>query len=301
MKMATCPVCGARVRRNQLAAHRASAHRRRRTPAWKVQLAAAVMIVVVVAAAYLAMQYLRDRGEEGAGVPPVTDPNAIPVQFQTEDGWTIHGTFYKGDPSKPLLILVHGLNEDRNAYGSFVPELRAKGYNILAFDSRGHGQSVVYKGTTKRWTAFTDLDFKDMVNDIYSAKAWAMSSYATAPKVGIIGASIGANEALTYFCQTDAQDDIALVLLAPGENYRGYYSAPAISALNAQGATAHIFFGAAEDDQGGSAAAARSLNASYNGPKQLEIMSGGRHGTQLLTDPPYRVKIADFLADAFSG
>jgi hypothetical protein len=63
----------------------------------------------------------------------------------------------------------------------------------------------------------------------------------------------------------------------------------------------HIFFGAARDDQSASAAATLSLNASYNGPKQLEIIEGPRHGTQLLTDPPFRTRVMDFLADAFSG
>jgi len=301
MKMVLCPVCGARVRRNQLAAHRASAHARRKAPRWMGLALAASAVVAVVVVASLAIQYLRNRGEEGTEVEPVTDPNAIPVQFQTEDGWTIQGTFYKGDASRPLLILVHGLNEDRNAYGTLVPELRTKGYNVLAFDSRGHGQSVIYKGTTKRWTDFSDQDFKDMVNDLYSAKYYALSNFVSAPQVGIIGASIGANEALTFACQTNSQDNKALVLLAPGENYHGYYSAPAIQTLNSQGATVRIFFGAAQDDETGAAAAATSLNASYDGPKQLDVMSGVRHGTQLLTDPPYRARIVDFLDDSFSS
>jgi predicted alpha/beta-fold hydrolase len=301
MRFVSCPVCGAKVRKNQLAAHHAAVHRRRKAMKWKgLALAASAIIIVVVAAS--AMIYLmRNSGDGGTEVVPETDPNAVPVQFQTEDGWTIHGTFYRGDASSPLLILVHGLNEDRQAYGYLVPELRAKGYNILAYDSRGHGQSILKDGSTRKWTDFTEQDFKDMVNDLYSAKYYALSNFTTAPSVAIIGASIGANEALTFACQTNSQNNKALVLLAPGTNYHGIYSAPAVEALNQQGASVHIFFGAAQEDEAGSAAAAQSLNSSYNGPKQLEIIPGPRHGTQLLTDPPFRTKVADFLADAFSA
>ena len=301
MKSVSCPECGARVRKNQLAAHRAALHRRRKARKWTgLALAASAIIIVVVAAS--AMIYIsRNSGDEGNDVVPNNDPNVSAVLFQTEDGWSIQGTFYRGNASQPLLILVHGLNEDRQAYGSLIPELRAKGYNILAYDSRGHGQSTMKNGVTRKWTGFTEQDFKDMVNDLYSAKYFALSNYVSAPKVAIIGASIGANEALTFFCQTNSQDNKALVLLAPGDNYRGLYSAPAVDELNRQGASVHIFFGAAQEDDSGSAAAATSLNASYNGPKQLDIITGPRHGTQLLTDPPFRTAVADFLADAFSS
>jgi predicted esterase len=301
MRYISCPVCGAKVRKNQLAAHRAAVHNRRKAWKWRnLALAASAMTIVffVASAMIYIVQHPPDEQNE---VVPETDPNAVAVQFQTEDGWTIHGTFYRGDASKPVLILVHGLNEDRQAYGSIIPELRAKGYNILAYDSRGHGQSVIEKGGTRRWTDFTEQDFKAMVNDVYSAKYYALSNFVSAPKVGIIGASIGANEALIFACQTNSQDNIALVLLAPGVDYRGLYSAPAVDELDRQGASVHIFLGAAEDDDSGSAAAARSLNSSYEGPKQLDIITGPRHGTQLLTDPPFRTAVADFLADAFSA
>jgi pimeloyl-ACP methyl ester carboxylesterase len=229
------------------------------------------------------------------------DHHATAVTFLTEDGWTIKGTFYKGDPSQPMLILVHGIGEDRRSFDTLVTDLRAKGYNVLAYDSRGMGQSTLQDGRYRDWKTFTEQDFKAMVNDIYSAKYYALSNFMSAPKVGIIGGSIGANEALTFACQTGASDNKALVLLSAGENYRGIQSAPAVTALNLQGAQPRIFFCAAQDDEAGSAAVALSLNASYTGPKQLEMMSGPRHGTQMLTDPAFRTKVVTFLADAFSG
>ena len=301
MKSVACPVCGVKVRRNQLAAHRAAAHRGRKRKKWKALALAtsAIGFVVISASALIYLAWKTDEG--GTEVEPYVDHNATAVTFQTEDGWTIKGAFYRGDLSQPLLILVHGIGEDRRSFDTLVTDLRAKGYNVLAYDSRGMGQSTLQDGRYRDWKTFTEQDFKAMVNDIYSAKYYALSNFMSAPKVGIIGGSIGANEALTFACQTGASDNKALVLLSPGVNYRGIQSAPAVAALNLQGTQPRIFFCAAQDDEAGAAAVALRLNDSYTGPKQLEMMSGPRHGTQMLTDPAFRTKVVDFLADAFSG
>jgi esterase len=47
-----------------------------------------------------------------------------------------------GDPGAPPLVLLHGLRSDRSTWAGTAPELVAAGYRVLAFDQRGHGESV---------------------------------------------------------------------------------------------------------------------------------------------------------------
>lgn len=302
MRKVQCPDCGVKVRRDQLARHRATAHAMSgKKKGRRALLLAGSAIVLVVLLAWVAIRLSQNTGESGTDAGPPTDHTAVAVQFHTEDGWTIRGTYYRGNDSRPLIILVHGIGEDRAAYGSLVPELRNIGYNVLAYDSRGFGQSTVKNGAYRDWKSFTNQDYQGIANDIYSAKYYALSNFISAPGVAIIGASVGANEALAFAAQTNATDNKALVLLSPGEDYHGIESAPALETLNREGAAVHIFFGGGDSDDAAPAAYITALHGSYNGSKTLDLLSGARHGTQVLTDPPYRARILGFLADAFSG
>lgn len=302
MKKVACPECGVKVRRDQLARHRAMAHATTgKKRGRRALLLAASSIVLVVLLAWVAIRLSQNTGDGGTEAGPPPDHTAVAVQFNTEDGWTIHGTYYRGNDSQPLIILVHGIGEDRTAYGSLVPELRNIGYNVLAYDSRGFGQSTIKNGSYRDWKGFTNQDYQGIPNDLYSAKYYALSNFISAPRVAVIGASLGANEALAFAAQTNANDNKALVLLSPGENYHGIESAPALETLNREGAAAHIFFGGSDGDEAAPAAFITALHGSYNGSKTLDLLSGARHGTQVLTDPPCRARIVDFLADALSA
>jgi non-heme chloroperoxidase len=46
-----------------------------------------------------------------------------------------------GDPSGPLIILLHGGGQTRHAWGGTGQRLGSEGYYAVAFDARGHGDS----------------------------------------------------------------------------------------------------------------------------------------------------------------
>jgi pimeloyl-ACP methyl ester carboxylesterase len=68
------------------------------------------------------------------------------VNFITADSVKIFGTFYPGAKKEATVLLLHaiGKGEDSNRKGwdSLAKALQAKGYAVLRFDFRGHGDST---------------------------------------------------------------------------------------------------------------------------------------------------------------
>jgi alpha-beta hydrolase superfamily lysophospholipase len=68
------------------------------------------------------------------------------VRFETVDDVEIHGTYY--DSSKgnkgPCALLIHGLGNksEQEGWDDLAKKLQAKGFAVLTFDFRGHGESV---------------------------------------------------------------------------------------------------------------------------------------------------------------
>ena len=229
------------------------------------------------------------------------DPDAVAIQFNTDDGWVIKGTYYRGNQSMPLVILVPGVGEAREAFGPLTDELRAKAYNVLAYDPRGCGESSYQNGKKRTWEELTDVDFQAGTKDVASAWQWARSSFLSADKVAVIGASVGANQALASTAAADPVPELkALVLLSPGSRYKGIESGPAIETLNNRTVRPAILFAASEADVN-AGPATESLNQNYAGVKDIAMLTGGRHGTQLLTDPTFRTQTIQFLDIAFKS
>ncbi len=297
MRTARCRVCGERVRRDRLDAHMRAVHRKgRELRVLPLALAIAAIIAVTAAAIWLLRQ---PAPSDGDGVGP-SDPDAVAIQFNTDDGWAIKGTYYMGNEWMPVVILVPGVGEGRLAFGPLVDELRAQGYNVLAYDPRGFGESVYQNGKKRVWQDFTDADFQGGTNDVAAARYYARATFESQGGFAVIGASLGANQALAFAAQDTAPELKALVLLSPGSEYRGIASGPAIETLNNRTVRPAIFFAASEDEPS-AGPVAQSLNQSYAGTKELAILTGGRHGTQLLTDPPFRTRTIQFLDGAFKS
>jgi len=296
MRTVRCRECGERVRKDRLDAHRRAAHRKGR----KLRIlpwALTVAVILIVGGATIL--YVRQPGpseEDNNDVP--FDPDAMAIQFNSEDGWVLKGTYYRENESMPVVILVPGVNESRQAFGPLVDELRAKGYNILAYDPRGAGESIYQNGKKRLWQDLTDADFQAGTKDVASAWQYARVRFLNAPFVAVVGASVGANQALASAAADTAPELKALVLLSPGSQYRNIESRPAIEALNNRTVRPAILFAASELEPT-AGAVAESLNQSYAGVKELTLLTGGRHGTVLLTDPTFRTEIINFLDDAF--
>lgn len=201
----------------------------------------------------------------------------IEIELNTQDGLVLKGTYFPPKHNNaPVVILMHMLSRNRGDWSELVPQLRESGYAVLAYDARGHGDSVVQNGTRKSFHRFSPADYQDMINDVQAAYNYLIDREEVDNKrIGLVGASIGANLALNFAAR---RSDIAtLILISPGLDYRGIKTEEAITDYGAR----PVLFVTAKKDSS-SAQAVMMLNMKATGKKETRTYSGNDHGTHLL-------------------
>jgi pimeloyl-ACP methyl ester carboxylesterase len=197
------------------------------------------------------------------------------VRFKTADGWSIAALYAPPQKGKPVAVLVHGVAAGKGEWWKLSQALEKEGFGTLALDLRGHGESV-NKGT------FQDFDRKEewprAAADIEAALAFLKKKGFAPARVGLAGGSIGAN-LVSQFRQARW-----LILLSPGENYRGV----GVGELSGKKAVVAASPGDAYAFQ-----TASSLALRPNGPVFLQAAKG--HGAQLLDDPEFLAKLVDWI------
>ncbi len=100
---------------------------------------------------------MADRLSRPERYPPVITPDDFGlvyelVEFESvEDGVRLQGWWMPSRSSRRVVIIVHGRNSNRSGYdskegsdGTLIRQAKGlveRGYNVLAFDLRGHGES----------------------------------------------------------------------------------------------------------------------------------------------------------------
>lgn len=231
-----------------------------------------IFIVLIVFAGVLLYNevYLKGR----------SSPMAQTVQFTTEDNTTIVADFYPVSGSSLGIILVHMMPSDRKSWIPFAEKLKQAGFQVLAIDLRGHGDS---QGGPSGYEKFSNKEHQDSYKDIAAADDFLRRKGAT--NINIAGASIGANLALWYLA--DHSYVRSAILLSAGFNYRGIETGNFIGQVRrSQGI---YFVGSAEDEQSGASASdvavkLYSLCACAN--KEVKEFNGAGHGTTMLDRNP---------------
>jgi len=203
------------------------------------------------------------------------------VSFKTRDGIKISATYQLPQFSSgkiPVVILIHQGGSSRNEWKSRAiwNFLIKEGYAILAYDIRHHGDSEKDAG-----------DMNDLFNNPNRAPLdlLAAISYVKKDKridqdrIGIIGASIGANLA----CVAAASDNYGVKTVVA-------LSAKTTAAQNLSGKTKPItlknaLFIASEDEQNGMREKwAKQLYEMTTGNKLVGIAPGNKHGSYILKE-----------------
>lgn len=127
------------------------------------------------------------------------------VSFIAPDGYKISGTFWipNSKERRPAIILSHQFNSTRHDYDSFIPVLLKNEYAALAYDTRGFGES-------KNGAANIDDFPKDVIGAVDFLKKQAE---VDSTKIGIIGASVGAN--IAFVVSGSIAEIRAAVALSP--------------------------------------------------------------------------------------
>lgn len=146
----------------------------------------------------------------GSTTPKKTLEGTDQITFTTSDGFTIKGKYYESNSSKSI-ILIHQLDSNKEIWNSFALELKEESYNVIAIDLRGHGSSE------GEWKDLNTNELNNMVLDVKEAAKF-LREKNPGTKIGIIGASIGANVAINYGATNEID---GVILLSPGLDYRG--------------------------------------------------------------------------------
>jgi pimeloyl-ACP methyl ester carboxylesterase len=104
-----------------------------------------------------------------------------------------------GDPAGPLVILLHGGGQTRHAWKGVGARLGAAGYNSIAFDARGHGDSD--------WADDGYYGLKAMIEDLK-----CIVSLFDGRRPALVGASMGGGTSLAAVGMGEV-DASALVLV----------------------------------------------------------------------------------------
>jgi pimeloyl-ACP methyl ester carboxylesterase len=100
-----------------------------------------IFVVFPIGASFLITNARFRFPERNARTPDELGLPVTPIEFATEDDIRLRGWWNAGEESSPVIIFSHGLNRSRVEMLERAAEARRRGYGVLLFDSRNHGES----------------------------------------------------------------------------------------------------------------------------------------------------------------
>jgi uncharacterized protein len=212
------------------------------------------------------------------------------VTFEAADGVELVGRL-SGDGDVGVVLAHMGRPGDTLLdWAPLSRKLAERGYMALAYNRRG------VCTTPDRECSAGFGDFASSWNDVVGAASYLRARGAK--KVVLVGASIGAMASLHALAE-GAVAASAFIEIG-GVNHESGYS---FSRRNLQALAGHKLFISSVDDTYDAASAAREWHRWANEPKQLELLPGAEHGTDMLlpgqpTARPLTELVLEFLARA---
>jgi len=237
---------------------------------------------------FRALRHLRPLAAAVALIAMVPDAAAAGTQrvtIRTEDGVSLAATWYEpGTRPAPAVILVHMLHRSSHVWDSVAARLALDGIGALTIDLRGHGEST---GSLQGGDA---PDYTALGRDIAAARRYLSSRPDVfQSRVGIAGASLGANLAVLEAAANPAIASIAL--LSPSLDYRGVRIEAAMKKYGARPALL-----IASDDDPYAVRSGKDLQKAGGGTGEVHLLNRAGHGTVMLGHHP---DLARTLVDWF--
>jgi dipeptidyl aminopeptidase/acylaminoacyl peptidase len=176
---------------------------RQRLPRLLGLVASSLVLIYVLVCAYAAALYTTPT--RGAVVlPEARGLTYRPVEFPAaEDNLRLRGWLIAAPGSDRLIISVHGKDDNRGSAGSGLAEIHRRlvgaGFNVLAFDLRGHGTS-----DGDRYS----LGYYEQ-RDILGAITFAEREGFAGDHIGLLGFSMGAATTLLVLPRSDVKAAVA--------------------------------------------------------------------------------------------
>ena len=198
------------------------------------------------------------------------------VNFAAPDGFSLKGTFYSAGKPGPGILLLHQCNADHKVYDQLGTMLSVAGYNVLAFDFRGFGNS---KGGE-----FTDFSqqrqkiMERMPSDVDAAFKFLLSQdNVNSNALGIVGGSCGVNQAVQAARRHTTVR--TLVLLSGATDAEGESFIKSAVKVPIMGA-------ASEEDTAAAASIKKIVGLSTNQSSQLQMFKDAGHAAFMFEKQP---------------
>lgn len=111
----------------------------------------------------------------------MSDVQAVIRRFESPDGVALVGDD-QGSADAPAVVLLHGGGQTRHSWSGAMQALAARGYRVINFDARGHGDSD--------WSPAGAYALDDRVADLAAVVADVAAPFA------LVGASLGGATAI---------------------------------------------------------------------------------------------------------
>ena len=133
----------------------------------------------------------RTNNRPNATDPRQIGPGVLAWSARTDDGLTLRGWYCPTPRHRRLIVLVHGMGGSLDEMARIGRDLREEGYDVLLFDTRGHGASDPSRlsmGSRER-------------ADLRAVLDWSAKHGYSSDRVGWLGHSMGASTLLMEAAQ----------------------------------------------------------------------------------------------------
>ncbi|MDP4010463.1 MAG: alpha/beta fold hydrolase [Candidatus Spechtbacteria bacterium] len=216
------------------------------------------------------------------------------ITLTTKDNIKIIGDFYPADSDNaPAVILLHMMPATKESWQELAPILVERGFQVLAIDERGHGEST--ENGTLNFREFSGEQQQAKMLDVLAAREFFVEKGVSVSNIFVGGASIGANLAIQYLAENP--ECRAVFGLSPGYNYYGIQTLPLMESTRAE---QNIFLVASKDDPNvpDSYKAVEELQKAGQARKTVKIFDTGGHGTNIFKEhPEFMRELVDWLEE----
>ncbi len=150
---------------------------------------------------------------------------AIQRRVRTSDGITLAADCYAHADVRPVVLLLHGGGQNRHSWSTSAARLHARGYTVVAYDTRGHGDSD--------WDPDGRYDVERLASDLIAVR----EHFSADKPPAVVGASLGGMTILGAHLSAPAElwGAVVLVDITPRLEFQGARRVVAFMAAHPDG------------------------------------------------------------------
>lgn len=288
---------------------------RRTACAFLALIAVLLFVVLPIGGSYLVTNSRFRFPERGPKRPEEVGLTFTTAEFRSQDGIDLRGWWSPGDDSKAVILFCHGLNRSRVEMLQRAAEANHRGYGVMLFDVRNHGESG---------KAYTTLGIHE-TRDVCAAKDYVKRQAGARQQV-LWGVSMGASTAILAarqcpgFAAIISDSSFLSLRETIAHHVRLYFRLPAFpianlivaitswrmgfdpdegdveAAVGDIGRVPVLFIAGERDRRMPPALAERLLDAAQSPQKRLIVVPGAGHGEAFNSNRnDYLAAVFDFL------